>query len=89
MHAELVRRQRAVYDSYSGPTAAFGDDETVTSRDASEIVERLRHLVVSTSIDALNVRVHLPGMAPEAIREQIEMLGTEVVGPLKGSWPAT
>jgi alkanesulfonate monooxygenase SsuD/methylene tetrahydromethanopterin reductase-like flavin-dependent oxidoreductase (luciferase family) len=83
---ELVRRQRAIYDSYSAATTTFGDDQTIGSREPSEIVARLCRLIEMTNIDALNVRVHLPGMRPEAIRAQIEALGTEVVGPLKDSW---
>jgi alkanesulfonate monooxygenase SsuD/methylene tetrahydromethanopterin reductase-like flavin-dependent oxidoreductase (luciferase family) len=84
---ELVERQRAVYDSYSGATSAFGDDQTIAAADPTEVVERLLGLVVATGVDALDLRVHLPGMAPGAVREQIERLGREVAGPLKASWP--
>jgi alkanesulfonate monooxygenase SsuD/methylene tetrahydromethanopterin reductase-like flavin-dependent oxidoreductase (luciferase family) len=84
---DLVQRQRAVYDSYSEPTIAFGDDKTIASTEPAEIVARLCELIEATNTDALNVRVHLPGMPPQAVREQIEALGTEVVGPLKENWP--
>lgn len=84
----LVRRQRAVYDSYSGAAVTFGDDQTIASREPAEVVARLCELIAATRTDALNLRVHLPGMPPEAIREQIETLGTEVVGPLRDNWPA-
>jgi alkanesulfonate monooxygenase SsuD/methylene tetrahydromethanopterin reductase-like flavin-dependent oxidoreductase (luciferase family) len=87
LEEDLVRRQRAVYDSYSGATTTFGDDQTIASTRPEEIVRRLRELVETTNTDALNVRVHLPGIAPETIREQIEFLATEVVGPLKSNWP--
>jgi hypothetical protein len=30
-------------------------------------------------LDALNIRLHVPGVAPDAVREQIEQLGDEVV----------
>jgi len=86
--ADLVRHQRAVYDSYSGPQTSFGDDQTIASADPPEVVARLRELVEVTGVDALNLRVQLPGMAPGAVREQIEILGVEVVGPLKDNWPA-
>ncbi len=86
---DLVRRQRAVYDSYSGPTSTFGDDQTIASTDPAEIVARLCELIETTKVDALNLRVHLPGISPEAIRDQIETLGTEVVGPLRRDWPAS
>jgi alkanesulfonate monooxygenase SsuD/methylene tetrahydromethanopterin reductase-like flavin-dependent oxidoreductase (luciferase family) len=86
--ADLVRSQRAVYDSYSGGAAtAFGDDQTIASTESEELIARLCDLIETTDIDALNLRVHLPGMAAAAVREQIEALGTEVVGPLKDSWP--
>jgi len=84
---DLVRRQRAVYDSYAGAAVAFGDDQTIASTDPEEIVTRLRRLVHATGADALNLRIQLPGMAPEAVREQIERLGSAVVGPLKDTWP--
>jgi hypothetical protein len=84
---DLVRRQRAVYDNYSGVTVAFGDDETIASSQPAEVVARLCELIEATKTDALNLRVHLPGMPPEAVREQIEALGTEVVRPLKDAWP--
>jgi len=85
--SELVERQRAVYDTYSGATAAFGDDQTLAAADPGELVDRLVDLVAVTGVDALNLRVHLPGMASDAIREQIELLGREVVGPVKARWP--
>ena len=78
----LVERQRAVYDSYSGATATFGDDQTVAAADPGELVDRLVDLVATTGVDALNLRVHLPGMAPGAVREQIELLGRAVVGSI-------
>jgi alkanesulfonate monooxygenase SsuD/methylene tetrahydromethanopterin reductase-like flavin-dependent oxidoreductase (luciferase family) len=86
---DLVRRQRAVYDSYTGETITFGDDQTIVSAAPTEVVEGFRELIEVTGIDALNLRVHLPGITPEAIREQIEFLGTEVVGPLKDNWPTS
>jgi alkanesulfonate monooxygenase SsuD/methylene tetrahydromethanopterin reductase-like flavin-dependent oxidoreductase (luciferase family) len=87
VQSDLVRRQRAVYDSYSGPAQPFGDDQTIASPDPAEVMMRLRDLIHVTGVDALNLRVHLPGMAPEAIREQIDAVATEVVGPVKNAWP--
>ena len=84
--AELVRRQRAVYDSYANAGDTFGADETVASTDATEIVDRLGALVEAGGVDALNLRVHLPGMEPAAVHEQIEALGSEVVDQVKASW---
>lgn len=87
VRTELVHRQRAVYDSYSGVTMTFGDDQTIASSKPAEVVARLCELIDVTKSDALNLRVHLPGMPPEAVREQIEILGTQVIGPLRDHWP--
>jgi alkanesulfonate monooxygenase SsuD/methylene tetrahydromethanopterin reductase-like flavin-dependent oxidoreductase (luciferase family) len=85
---DLVRRQRAVYDSYSSGESVFGEDQTIASDDPSDIVARLLEFVVATGADALNLRVHLPGMAPDAVRAQIEILGSEVAQPLRYQWPS-
>jgi alkanesulfonate monooxygenase SsuD/methylene tetrahydromethanopterin reductase-like flavin-dependent oxidoreductase (luciferase family) len=89
VHSDLVRRQREVYDSFSGATGSFGDDQTIASTDPAEVVARLCELIEATNTDALNLRVHLPGIPPEPIRDQIEALGTEVVGPLRVIWPTS
>jgi alkanesulfonate monooxygenase SsuD/methylene tetrahydromethanopterin reductase-like flavin-dependent oxidoreductase (luciferase family) len=88
VQTDLVRHQRAVYDSYSGATTTFGDDQTIASSEPAEIVARLCGLIEVTKTDALNLRVHLPGIPPEAVRDQIEALGNDVVRPLKDCWPA-
>jgi alkanesulfonate monooxygenase SsuD/methylene tetrahydromethanopterin reductase-like flavin-dependent oxidoreductase (luciferase family) len=85
--SDLVRRQRAVYDGYAGSGSRFGADETVASEDATEIVDRLVELVRTTGVDALNLRVQLPGMAPEAVRAQIDAVGSEVVDRVRAAWP--
>jgi hypothetical protein len=82
----LVRQQRKIYESYSDAATTFGDDQTIASFDPGEVVARLRQLVESTNVDALNLRVHLPGIPPEAIREQIDRLGREVVPQLRDVW---
>jgi hypothetical protein len=38
-------------------------------------------------VDALNLRVQLPGMAPEAVRAQIDAVGSEVVDRVRAAWP--
>jgi alkanesulfonate monooxygenase SsuD/methylene tetrahydromethanopterin reductase-like flavin-dependent oxidoreductase (luciferase family) len=83
---ELVARQRAVYDSYAGGRSTFGDDETVAARDPAELVDRLAATLTEVGADALNLRVQLPGLAPEEVRGQITRIGTTVVGPLKDVW---
>lgn len=82
----LVTRQRAVYESYAGRGSAFGEDQTIASDDPRELSERLAAAAHEVGADALNLRVQLPGMAPEAVREQIAAIATLVVGRLRESW---
>jgi alkanesulfonate monooxygenase SsuD/methylene tetrahydromethanopterin reductase-like flavin-dependent oxidoreductase (luciferase family) len=88
VRSDLVNKQRAVYDSLSPATASFGNDQTIASDEPAEVVARLCEIAEQTSIDAINLRVQLPGMEPEAVREQIQELGTSVVGSLKRRWPS-
>ncbi len=81
----LVERQRAVYESYA-PNDAFGDDQTIASDEPVELAERIMDVVDEVEADALNLRVQLPGMSPEEVREQIVRIGETVVGPLKARW---
>ncbi len=85
-HTDLVDRQRQVYDSFVAATAAFGDDQTVTSNDPVAMAELLDEVVMVAGADALNVRIHLPGMPPELIRDQIARLGDEVLPLLRERW---
>ncbi|MBO0732587.1 MAG: hypothetical protein J2P57_25225, partial [Acidimicrobiaceae bacterium] len=68
---ELVARQR---EFYRRARQALPDDQTVTTADPIELAERLAQLMAVTGGDALNLRVHLPGISPAAIRDQIEWL---------------
>ena len=47
------------------------------------MVERLAAVMREVGADALNLRVQLPGMAPEQVRDQIERIATTVVAPLQ------
>jgi alkanesulfonate monooxygenase SsuD/methylene tetrahydromethanopterin reductase-like flavin-dependent oxidoreductase (luciferase family) len=82
-HRDLVDRQRKVYDSYAGGAGAFGDDQTVSGHDPAEVAAHLHAIVTTVGADALNVRIHLPGMPPEMVREQIVGLGTDVLPRLR------
>jgi alkanesulfonate monooxygenase SsuD/methylene tetrahydromethanopterin reductase-like flavin-dependent oxidoreductase (luciferase family) len=76
---ELVRRQRATYDSYSGAATVFGDDQTICTDQPAAMADRLIEAVEQSGADALNLRVHLPGMSTESVRAQIARIATEVV----------
>jgi alkanesulfonate monooxygenase SsuD/methylene tetrahydromethanopterin reductase-like flavin-dependent oxidoreductase (luciferase family) len=81
VHSGLVESQRAVYESYAA--GSFGADQTVASDEPGEVAERLATIMHEVGADAVNLRVQLPGMAPDQVREQIERIGSTVVVPLK------
>jgi alkanesulfonate monooxygenase SsuD/methylene tetrahydromethanopterin reductase-like flavin-dependent oxidoreductase (luciferase family) len=83
----LVDSQRAVYESYAADARSFGEDQTLASDEPAELAERLAATALEVGADALNLRVQLPGMAPELVREQIERIGTTVVPALRKLWP--
>jgi alkanesulfonate monooxygenase SsuD/methylene tetrahydromethanopterin reductase-like flavin-dependent oxidoreductase (luciferase family) len=87
MPSGLVEGQRAVYESYAAAASSFGEDETIVCERPDEMVERLAATVAEVGADALNLRVQLPGMSPEHVREQIALIGSGVVGSLKKVWP--
>jgi alkanesulfonate monooxygenase SsuD/methylene tetrahydromethanopterin reductase-like flavin-dependent oxidoreductase (luciferase family) len=84
----LVERQRAVYESYAADARSFGADRTIASVDPDEVVERLAATMREVGADAVNLRVQLPGMSPEQVREQIQRFGSKVVPALKRVWHA-
>jgi len=78
-------RQMAFYRSYAGAAQAhFGGNEMINADDAESVAEGLLAAMEAAGADALNLRVHMPGLAPEAVRGQIEALG-EVVTLLRRS----
>ena len=79
----LIDSQRAVYESYAERAISFGEDQTIASDAPDELAERLAATMSEVGADALNLRVQLPGMAPEQVREQIDHIGSTVVAPLK------
>jgi alkanesulfonate monooxygenase SsuD/methylene tetrahydromethanopterin reductase-like flavin-dependent oxidoreductase (luciferase family) len=85
--ASLVARQRAVYESYAQRAGSFAEDQTIASEEPAEVAERLTAAIAEVRADAVDLRVHLPGMTPEQVREQITRIGTTVVGLVKRSWP--
>jgi alkanesulfonate monooxygenase SsuD/methylene tetrahydromethanopterin reductase-like flavin-dependent oxidoreductase (luciferase family) len=76
-----VDHQVGVYRSYSSDDAVahWGGDELIASDDATEVADALVEVARGAGADALNLRVHVPGLRPEAVREQIERLGRDVV----------
>jgi len=79
----LVSRQREVYDGYA--PVSFGEDQTVSSGDPAVLAAMLHTALRVSGADALNLRVHLPGMSVADIREQIVRLGDEVLPRFRSS----
>jgi alkanesulfonate monooxygenase SsuD/methylene tetrahydromethanopterin reductase-like flavin-dependent oxidoreductase (luciferase family) len=80
-----IDRQVAVYRSYA-PTSApthWGSDEMVVGASADEVAKQLVEAAHTAGVDALNLRVHVPGVSVGDARAQITRLGNEVVPVVK------
>ncbi|HEX5267513.1 MAG TPA: LLM class flavin-dependent oxidoreductase [Acidimicrobiales bacterium] len=75
--SDLVASQRRFYQGARADSIPA--DQTVTTPDGAEMAGILADLQRSTGADALNLRIHLPGMDPAAVRDQIAGLASDVV----------
>ena len=57
----------------------------VVASDAEEVAQQLLDAQGIAGADALNLRVHVPGVDAAAAREQIAILGDEVVPRVRGA----
>ena len=76
-----VDKQMDVYRSYAAKSAMtkWGADELVSVPDAAEVAASLLDALHTTGADALNIRVTVPGVGPELVREQITVIGDDVL----------
>jgi alkanesulfonate monooxygenase SsuD/methylene tetrahydromethanopterin reductase-like flavin-dependent oxidoreductase (luciferase family) len=76
-----VDRQIEVYRGYAPSTAPahWGADEMVVDDDPVAVARRLLDAQDRAGTDALNLRVHVPGVSAESGRDQIVLLGDEVL----------
>jgi alkanesulfonate monooxygenase SsuD/methylene tetrahydromethanopterin reductase-like flavin-dependent oxidoreductase (luciferase family) len=81
--AELIERQRRFYQSIGSADRPMAQDQTVASDDATELADRLAGVMDEVGADAINVRIHLPGMATGVVRDQIDRLGTDALPRLR------
>jgi len=88
MSSRLVARQRAVYESYAGRGKSFAEDQTIVSDEPTDMAERIVTTIEEVGADALNLRLQLPGMTPEEVRDQISRIGSTVVGLVNQKWPS-
>jgi alkanesulfonate monooxygenase SsuD/methylene tetrahydromethanopterin reductase-like flavin-dependent oxidoreductase (luciferase family) len=82
---ERVEEQIDVYRSYAPQKAQahWEGDQLVGASDAKAVAQGLADGMREAGVDAVNLRVHVPGVSPEAAREQIARLGDEVVPILR------
>jgi alkanesulfonate monooxygenase SsuD/methylene tetrahydromethanopterin reductase-like flavin-dependent oxidoreductase (luciferase family) len=80
-----VNEQLDVYRGYASRASQghWGDNELIGSTDAAEVVDGLADSLQRAGADAVNIRIHVPGVPPSDARDQIQRLGLEVVGPLR------
>lgn len=81
----IVESQRKIYESYSTGAAQkhWPADQTIHSDDPVEVAERIAEVMKLINVDAVNLRVHLPGVTPAQARDQITRLAAEVVPKLR------
>lgn len=83
--ATELDRQLGVYRGYAptGASAHWGSDEMIAALTGEQLAERLRSVRTEAAVDALNLRVHVPGVSAEAVREQITRIGIETLPGLR------
>jgi alkanesulfonate monooxygenase SsuD/methylene tetrahydromethanopterin reductase-like flavin-dependent oxidoreductase (luciferase family) len=86
--SDQMGKQVDVYRGYADPGAQahWKADELVTGDDPASVAEDLRAVMARAGADAVNLRVHAPGITPEAVRDQITALAG-VVTALKETLP--
>jgi alkanesulfonate monooxygenase SsuD/methylene tetrahydromethanopterin reductase-like flavin-dependent oxidoreductase (luciferase family) len=82
-----VEAQVDVYRSYASNAAMehWKGDQYVGENEPAAVVDTLVDVLARTGADALNLRVHVPGVTPELAREPIIRLGSEVLPKLHES----
>jgi alkanesulfonate monooxygenase SsuD/methylene tetrahydromethanopterin reductase-like flavin-dependent oxidoreductase (luciferase family) len=80
-----VEAQVDVYRSYASNAAMehWKGDQYVGEHEPAAVMGTLADVLERTGADALNLRVHVPGVTPELAREQIVRLGSEVLPGLR------
>jgi len=86
---EQVEQQLDVYRSYSATAAMshWEGDQLAAADDPDAVAQRLADAAREAHADALNLRIHVPGVSPAAAREQIAALGETVLPKLRALLP--
>jgi alkanesulfonate monooxygenase SsuD/methylene tetrahydromethanopterin reductase-like flavin-dependent oxidoreductase (luciferase family) len=82
---DRLDRQVDVYRGYASTSAQshWSGDQLVGGTDAAVVADRLAEAAHQAGADTLNLRIHVPGVAPPEAREQIVRLGDEVLPRLR------
>ena len=82
---ELLEQQIDVYRTYSKDATMqhWDGKQHIGSEDAKEVAERVAESMSDAGADAVNMRIHVPGVTPEMARDQIVRLGEEVLPALR------
>jgi hypothetical protein len=85
---DLIEKQFGEYRHAAGGGAASSasGEGLIHSNDAAEVAARVVARLRAVRADALNVRVHVAGLAPEEAREQIMAIAREVVPRVRAEW---
>ena len=78
--SQALKRQVDVYRTYAaaGAQSYWTADEAVVGDTADQVAEQVTALLAVTGADALNLRVHAPGIDASQVRAQIEALAAVV-----------
>ena len=81
---ERQDRQVDVYRGYApaGAQAHWRGDQVLSGDDPSDLARRVAETVATAGADAVNIRVHVPGLDPAEARDQIAAL-SELILPLR------
>ncbi len=76
-------RQEQQVDVYRGYAAAaaqthWADDAVLSGADPDELARRVADTVQAAGCDALNIRLHVPGITPDEVRDQLRALAAVV-----------
>jgi len=84
---EAFDRQLAVYRSYTpgGAQQHWRDNGFICRDDGAALADELVAARTESGADVLNLRVHVPGVTPDAARQQIARLGADVLPRLRAS----
>lgn len=76
-----MAEQRAVYAGYASGAAQahWATADTLVAGDPGALADAIAGSVAAVGADCVNLRVHLPGVGPDAVRAQIARLGAELL----------